>query len=100
MAETLTKIKESIDTVILEPGKYKVVFYNDNHTPMEFVIELLVKIFKHNQESARTITLKVHNEGSAVAGIYPFEIAEQKGIEATSMARKLGFPLVIKVEAE
>lgn len=100
MAETLTKVKESIDTVILEPTKYKVVLYNDNHTPVEFVIALLMKIFRHSQPSAVEITLKVHNEGSGVAGIYSYEIAEQKGMEGTHMAREQGFPLVIKVEAE
>jgi ATP-dependent Clp protease adaptor protein ClpS len=100
MAETLTKVKESIDTVILEPSKYKVVLYNDNHTPVEFVIALLMKIFRHSETSAVDITLKVHNEGSGVAGIYSYEVAEQKGIEGTNMAREQGYPLVIKVEAE
>jgi ATP-dependent Clp protease adaptor protein ClpS len=100
MAETLTKVKESIDTVILEPSKYKVILYNDNHTPVEFVIALLMKIFRHSEASAIDITLKVHNEGSGVAGIYSYEVAEQKGIEGTNMSREQGYPLVIKVEAE
>jgi ATP-dependent Clp protease adaptor protein ClpS len=100
MAETLTKVKESIDTVILEPSKYKVVLYNDNHTPVEFVIALLMKVFRHSETSAVDITLKVHNEGSGVAGIYSYEVAEQKGIEGTNMAREQGYPLVIKVEPE
>jgi ATP-dependent Clp protease adaptor protein ClpS len=100
MAETLTKVKESIDTVILEPGKYKVVLYNDNHTPVEFVIALLIKIFRHSEASAIDITMKVHNDGKGTAGIYSHEVAEQKGMEGTDMARKHGYPLVIKVEAE
>jgi len=100
MAETLTKVKESIDIVILEPSKYKVVLYNDNHTPVEFVIALLMKVFRHSKTSAVDITLKVHNEGSGVAGIYSYEVAEQKGIEGTNMAREQGYPLVIKVEPE
>lgn len=100
MADAITKEKESIDTVILEPGKYKVVLYNDNTTPIEFVIALLMKIFKHSEESAYDITMKVHNDGTGVAGVYSYEIAEQKGMEGTSLARQQGFPLVIKVEAE
>ena len=100
MAETLTKVKESIDTVILEPSRYKVVLYNDDKTPVEFVIALLIKIFRHNEAGAIEITMKVHNEGSGVAGIYTYEIAEQKGMEATNLARQNNFPLVIKVEAE
>jgi ATP-dependent Clp protease adaptor protein ClpS len=100
MSETLTKVKESIDTVILEPKKYKVVLYNDNHTPVEFVIALLIKVFRHNEESAFGITMKIHNDGSGVAGIYSYEIAEQKGMEGTNMAREHGYPLAIKVESE
>jgi ATP-dependent Clp protease adaptor protein ClpS len=99
MPEAITKTRESIDTVILEPGKFKVVLYNDNSTPIEFVIALLIKIFRHSEESAVDITMKVHNDGSGVAGIYSYEIAEQKGIEATKLAQANEYPLVIKVEA-
>lgn len=100
MADTITKERESVDTVILEPGKYKVVIYNDNSTPIEFVIAMLMKVFKHSEESAYNITMKVHNEGSGVAGVYTFEIAEQKGMEGTALARQHGYPLMIKVEEE
>ena len=100
MAETLTKVKSTVDTVTLEPGKYKVVLYNDNSTPMEFVIAMLMKVFRHSEEASVQLTMKVHNEGSAVAGVYSYEVAEQKGIEGTNLARQNGYPLVIKVEAE
>ena len=100
MAETLTKVRETVDTVILEPSKYKVIVYNDNSTPVDFVIVMLMSIFHHSQEVSEEITLKVHNEGFGVAGIYTYEIAEQKVVESTALARKNGFPLVIKAEAE
>lgn len=100
MPETITKTEESVDVVIQEPGLYKVVFYNDDVTPMEFVIALLMRVFRHSESSAADITMRVHNEGKAVAGIYRFEIAEQKGMESTGIARQSGYPLVIKVEAE
>jgi len=100
MSDTITEVKETTDTVILEPGKFKVVFYNDNSTPMDFVVAILMKIFRHSEEAATELTMKVHNEGSAVAGVYIYEIAEQKGVESTNLARQNGFPLVIKVEAE
>lgn len=99
MAETITKKKESVDTTVLEPGKFKVVLYNDDHTPMDFVIGLLMKVFRHPEQSAIELTLKVHNEGNAVAGIYNYEVAEQKGMEGTTLARQQGYPLVIRVEA-
>lgn len=100
MAGTITETSVVNDIGVLEPSKFKVVFYNDDKTPMELVIAILVKIFKHSEESAVDITMKVHTDGKAVAGVYHFELAEQKGMEATNIARQNGFPLVIKVEAE
>lgn len=100
IADTEIKIDEKIKIDILEPKKYKVIFLNDDKTPIEFVIDLLTTTFRHSQETAKDITLKVHNEGSAVVGIYSFEIAEQKAVEATSVSRQAGFPLQIRVEQE
>jgi ATP-dependent Clp protease adaptor protein ClpS len=94
------KIDEKVKTIITEPKRYKVIFLNDDKTPIEFVIELLMTVFRHTEETAKEITLKVHNEGSAVVGVYSFEIAEQKGVEATHLARQAGFPLQIKIDPE
>lgn len=94
------RIDEKIKQVITEPKKYKIIFLNDDKTPIEFVIELLIKIFRHTEETAKDITLAVHNDGSAVVGIYTYEIAEQKTIEATQICRQHGFPLQIRIEQE
>lgn len=99
VTEKVVKISKTTDK-LREPGKFKVVFCNDDVTPMEFVIVLLMQIFKHSQESAMEVTMKVHHTGSAIAGIYPFEIAEQKEHDATTIARNNGYPLIIKVEPE
>lgn len=100
MAGTITETSVINDIGVVEPGKYKVVFYNDDVTPMEFVVAVLMKIFRHDEPTATDLTMKVHNDGHAVAGVYRFELAEQKGIETTSIARQHGYPLVVKVEAE
>jgi len=94
------RIDEKVRKETKEPPKYKVIFLNDNHTPVEWVIEILVKLFKHSNETAEQLTLTIHNEGAGVVGIYSFEIAEQKTIEATDASRERGFPLKIKVEQE
>lgn len=94
------QIDEKIKKVTKEPSRYKVIFLNDDATPMEWVIEVLTSIFKHTQDSAEKITLTIHNEGSAIVGSYSHEIAEQKSIEATSASRNHGFPLQIRTEAE
>lgn len=102
MSETAidVQIDEKIKQTITEPKRYKVIFLNDDKTPIEFVIELLVTLFRHTEETAKDITLIVHNEGSAVAGIYTYEIAEQKTIESTALSRQHGFPLQIRIEQE
>ncbi len=61
---------------------------------------MLISIFRHDQKSALELTLSIHNKGSAVAGIFTYEVAEQKAIEATNLARSHGWPLIIKVEPE
>jgi ATP-dependent Clp protease adaptor protein ClpS len=94
------QVKEKTVTSLQIPSLWKVVLLNDDKTPMEFVIDLLTSIFKHNEETAKEITLEIHNTGSAVAGIYPHEIAEQKSFEATAIARAHTFPLQINIEQE
>jgi ATP-dependent Clp protease adaptor protein ClpS len=100
MSATDVQIDEKIKQKIIEPKRWKVVFLNDESTPIDFVIGLLTETFKHSQETAKKITLEIHNEGSGIAGVYSFEIAEAKAVEATQLARSSGFPLQIKMEEE
>jgi ATP-dependent Clp protease adaptor protein ClpS len=97
---TEAKVEEHVSVGLQPPKLWKVIFMNDDQTPMELVIELLKLIFKHTEASAKEVTLEIHNTGSGIAGVYPFEIAEQKGIEATAIARQNGSPLRIQVEQE
>lgn len=97
---TDVKIDEKVITALQPPKLWKVIFLNDNQTPMELVIEILTKIFKHSEDRAKQITLEIHNEGSGIAGVYAYEIAEQRGLEATNVARANGSPLRIQVEQE
>lgn len=98
MADTDIKIDEKIKQKVQEPKNWKVVVLNDEQTPMDFVITLLTEIFKHSQETAKDITLEIHNTGSGIAGVYSFEIAEVKAVETTTLARSNGFPLQVKME--
>lgn len=100
MQDADIKEVEEIDIEILNPGKYKVVVQNDDVTPMEFVIAMLVQIFNHTEDHAKDITIQIHNNGAGIAGIFSYEVAEQKGIESTLLARQHGWPLAIKIEEE
>ena len=96
--DTITAVKEKIR--VKEPERYKVIFINDDFTPMEFVMSLLMDIFHHPEEPAKEIMLKVHTEGKGVAGIYFFEIAEQKATESMTVSRTNGFPLQVEIEVD
>jgi ATP-dependent Clp protease adaptor protein ClpS len=91
-------IDEKIKQTISEPPKYNVILLNDDATPIEWVIGVLKQVFKHSEADAEALTMKVHTEGSAVAGTYKYEIAEQKSLEAVNASRNQGFPLQLRVE--
>lgn len=97
MPNESSNIKERIKSDIKEPGKYNVVFHNDDFTPMDFVINILELIFFKTPEDAVVLMLKVHNQGKAVVGSYTYDIAMSKAMEATELARKNEYPLRISV---
>ncbi len=94
------QIDEKIEQIVEMPKRFKVVFINDDATPIDWVIELLTTVFKHSQLSAEKLTMTIHTEGSGIAGVYSFEIAETKTTEAVTASRAKGFPLQIKMEEE
>ncbi len=77
------------------PMHYEVIFHNDDVTTMDFVVMLLVTVFGRTSDQAIFLMLKVHHEGSAVVGVYTYDIALSKTEKATKMARDAGFPLRI-----
>tara|TARA_B100000749_G_C18018966_1_gene298443 strand:- start:5 stop:313 length:309 start_codon:yes stop_codon:yes gene_type:complete len=94
--KTLTKEKIKLE----EPGLYDVVFLNDNITTQEFVIRVLKQIFNKSQDEATAIMNKIHKNGQGTVGSYVHELAEQKGIETTLLARQEGMPLQVKVKKQ
>lgn len=96
--EIRQKIKPNL--TLQEPPLFKIIYLNDEVTSMEFVVSSLIQYFNYNNDTASQITLDIHEKGSAVVAVLPYEIAEQKGIEVTIDARAKGYPLQIKVEAE
>jgi ATP-dependent Clp protease adaptor protein ClpS len=100
MSQAGTISKTKVDYSIKEPSMFKVIYLNDNQTTMEFVIETLIEFFNYNNETALQITRDIHDAGSAVVAVLPYEVAEQKGIEVTVHARSNNYPLQIKLEPE
>ena len=97
---TETKIKIKPNLAIKEPPLFKIIYMNDNVTSMEFVVGTLIDYFNYTVETAQQITVDVHQTGAACVAVLPYEIAEQKGVEVTMLARAQGFPLQIKLEPE
>jgi len=95
-----TETSQSTKIVITKPNMYKVIFNNDNATPSDFVKEVLKAIFHHDDARAESITTEIHEQGKGIAGVYTFEVAEQKHQEATYVARTNGHPLNINLESE
>lgn len=83
---------------LAEPPMYAVVMYNDDYTPMEFVVYILQSEFRHDTTSAVEIMLNIHNQGRGIAGIYPKDIAETKAKKVNQTARKEGYPLLTQIE--
>jgi len=100
MAQSDTKTRIKPLEAIKEPPMYRVVYLNDNQTTYEFVIESLIEYFNYTVETAEQITVDIHDAGSAVVAVLPYEIAEQKGVEVTMLARAQSYPLQIKLEPE
>lgn len=98
--KVITRTKVNPDLDVKEPPMYRVIYINDNVTTMEFVIESLITVFDFKPEEAILLTQKIHEDGSAIAAVLPYEMAEQKGVEVTQLARNNGFPLQIKLEPE
>lgn len=97
-ADSKPKIKPNLK--ISEPSQFKIIYINDDVTTMEFVVNSLMSHFEYTNDTAMKITEDIHNAGSAVVAVLPYELAEQKGIEITIDARNQGYPLQVKIESE
>ena len=100
MANTESKTRIKPNLSLAEPPMFKVIYMNDDQTAMDFVVDSLINHFNYTMDTAETITTAIHEKGSSVVAVLPYEIAEQKGIEVTLDARTQGYPLQIKIEAE
>jgi ATP-dependent Clp protease adaptor protein ClpS len=82
------------------PPRFKVLLYNDDYTPMEFVVAILEQIFGKGPSEATAIMLAIHKTGLGVAGVYVLEVAETKVALVHAAAEERGYPLRAGVEKE
>ncbi|MBF0285607.1 MAG: ATP-dependent Clp protease adapter ClpS [Magnetococcales bacterium] len=81
-----------------EPPMYKVILLNDDFTPMEFVVDLLIRFFNKSMQEATRIMLNVHHKGFGICGAYSREIAETKVTQVNQWARDHHHPLRCRME--
>ncbi|MEZ5425270.1 MAG: ATP-dependent Clp protease adaptor ClpS [Pyrinomonadaceae bacterium] len=98
--ENSTDVLTESESKLEKPKLYKVVLHNDDFTTMDFVVYVLVAVFKRSEPEAFSIMFRVHNEGVGIAGIYPFEVATMKAEKAMNMARAHEYPFLCTVEEE
>jgi ATP-dependent Clp protease adaptor protein ClpS len=85
---------------ITRPPRFKVILYNDDYTPMEFVVALLEQVFSKSPAAATELMLQIHRKGMGVAGVYVQEVAETKVAAVHKLAEQRGYPLRAGMEKE
>jgi len=98
MTATIVDTKTRTRNTVKEPPQYRVIFLNDDITTLEFVVETLIEMFDYSHEDAEDKAGQINHDGSGVIVVLPYELAEQKGIEVTMLARANGFPLQVRIE--
>jgi len=98
----MSKFEEELDVSLelQEPLMYRVLLHNDDYTSMDFVVEILMKIFHKNLQEAETIMIKIHEKGAAVCGVYTYEIAQTKAQQVKQLAKQNELPLLATIEKD
>lgn len=93
-----TELAHGVEHRVEEPPFYKVVLLNDDFTPMDFVVQLLMRFFQKNHEEATRIMLSIHHKGVGVCGVYTRDIAETKVTLVNQFSKQHGHPLKCQME--
>lgn len=98
----VSETEESVKTriTVVEPPLYRVLIHNDDYTAMDFVVDVLMMVFKKSETEATHIMLNVHRKGIGICGVYTHEVAETKVATVHSLAAENGYPLKCTMEKE
>ena len=93
-------VTEEAKPRLKRPPLYRVILLNDDYTPMEFVVQVLEKVFSLDRNTATRIMLEVHTKGKGVCGVYTYEVAETKVAQVMDFSRQHQHPLQCTMEKE
>ena len=98
----MPKFEEELDFALEleEPQMYRVILHNDDYTSMDFVVDILIRIFHKTHTQAEQIMLQIHEKDKAVCGVYSFEIAQTKAEQVKQLAKQNEFPLLATIEED
>ncbi len=99
-AETLTPPRTQAKPKTERPPLYKVILLNDDFTPREFVVKVLMGVFRLSESEAEVVMLTAHQKGACVVAVYTREVAETKAEQGTAAGRRKGYPLAFTTERE
>ena len=99
-ADTGTIVETRHEKKLAKPRMYKVLLHNDHYTTREFVVAILIEIFRKSETDAVQIMMHVHQRGIGVAGVHTFEVAQTKIHQVEQLARENEFPLLLTMEPE
>jgi ATP-dependent Clp protease adaptor protein ClpS len=100
MSDTATTPRVKVRPKTERPRLHKVILLNDDYTPREFVVVVLKKVFRMNEDEAYNVMMTAHRRGACVVAVYTKDVAETKATEATEMGRNEGYPLMFTTEPE
>ncbi len=100
MSENDLKPRLKPVTKVERPKLYKVILYNDDYTPREFVMSVLKGEFRLGEDQAYRVLMTAHRKGVCVVSVYPRDVAETKAARGTEMGLAKGYPLRFGTEPE
>jgi ATP-dependent Clp protease adaptor protein ClpS len=100
MSKTVTKVRTETDTKVQRPRLHKVILFNDDYTPRDFVVGVLKTVFRLNEGQALKVMMTAHQKGVCVVAVFAQDVAQTKAQQGTEAGAAKGYPLRFDTEPE
>ena len=85
---------------VKKPDMYRIVLLNDDYTPRDFVVWILMRVFYKTQQESSRIMLEAHTTGKSSIGVYTYDEATTKIEQVDKIAKQYEHPLQCILEVE